>query len=163
MTRGGGLSCWRDFLRRRSGGLSVDRRRLRRAFVGRRNFGGVGSRKIRYPRHAAPRQAVSIEMPPVLLVAGPGRGDGIFSAGKPLFERGGKERQHADQPCARDETRRRSQTAGSNTRPVSFDRKPRPPCCAKTTPLWRDYVRLGDLIPVELAAVLNGGLRPLSI
>jgi hypothetical protein len=37
------------------------------------------------------------------------------------------------------------------------------PCCAKTTPLWRDYVRLGDLIPVELAAVLNGGLRPLSI
>jgi len=92
-----------------------------RAFVGGWNFGGAGG-KTRYPRHAAPRQAVSIEMPPVLLVAGPGRGDGILSAGKPLPERGGKERQH-----------------------------------------WRDYVRLGDLIPVELAAVLNGGLRPLSI
>jgi hypothetical protein len=31
-----------------------------------------------------------------------------------------------------------------------------PPCCAKTTPLWRDYVRSRSLIPVELAAVLNG-------
>jgi hypothetical protein len=35
-----------------------------------------------------------------------------------------------------------------------------PPCCAKTTPLWRDYVRLRGLIPVELAAVLNGSPRP---
>src|SRR5262245_45994966 len=29
-----------------------------------------------------------------------------------------------------------------------------PPCCP--TPLWRDYVHLSGLIPVELAAVLNG-------
>jgi hypothetical protein len=35
-----------------------------------------------------------------------------------------------------------------------------PPCCPKTTPLWRDYVRLGGLIPVELAAVLNGRPAP---
>src|SRR5262249_56392696 len=68
------LSCGGAFLLRRGGGrLSVDRRRLMRAFVGGWNFGGAGG-KIRYPRHAAPRQAVSIEMPPVLLVAGPGRG-----------------------------------------------------------------------------------------
>src|SRR4030095_17198557 len=28
-----------------------------------------------------------------------------------------------------------------------------PPCCAKTTPLWRDYVLSRSLIPVELSAV----------
>src|SRR5262249_34064879 len=113
-----------------------------RAFVGGWNFGGAGG-KIRYPRHAAPRQAVSIEMPPVLLVAGPGSGDGILNAGKPLLERGGEERQHADQTCARNERGgdHKPQVRIQGLSPLIGNHGP--PCCAKTTPLWRDYVRLG--------------------
>jgi hypothetical protein len=38
-----------------------------------------------------------------------------------------------------------------------------PPCCLKTTPLWRDYVRSRGLFPVELAAVLNGRPLPPSL
>src|SRR5438128_6901220 len=37
--------------------------------------------------------------------------------------------------------RRRPQNASSNTRPISFERSFGPPSRAKTTPLWRDYVR----------------------
>ena len=43
-----------------------------------------------------------------------------------------------------------------------LDRKSRPPCCTKTTPLWRHYVDLTAFIPAEIAAVLNMGTRPAS-
>jgi hypothetical protein len=51
--------------------------------------------------------------------------------------------------------RRRPQNASSNTRPISFERSFGPPSAAKTTPLWRDYVRATGRVQWNLRPCLT--------
>src|SRR5262249_6367324 len=55
--------------------------------------------------------------------------------------------------------RRRPQNANSNTRPISCYRSFGPPSRAKTTPLWRDYVRATGPVQRNLRPCLTVGQR----
>src|SRR5262249_25748443 len=55
--------------------------------------------------------------------------------------------------------RRTPQNANSNTRPISFERSFSPPSGAKTTPLWRDYVRAMGRVQRNLKPCLTAIAR----
>src|SRR5262249_24466844 len=85
------LARLRRLLRRCGGGRCLGQRLLGRGFSGRGNLARVRAGQSRHPRHATSREAVSIEVEPVLPVAwGCSRRRKLRAREEPLLERGGR-------------------------------------------------------------------------
>src|SRR5215813_3861645 len=86
------------------------------------------------------------------------QGDRRFPCWRRATPRGRPETTPARRPdLPRQPGRRAPRNANSNTRPISFDRSFGPPSGAKTTPLWRDYVRARELVQRKLKPCLTVG------
>src|SRR5262249_35615758 len=82
-----------------------------------------------------------------LAVGRPPQGDRKFLCSRRATPRGRPETTPARRPgLPRQPGRHTPPNANSNTRPISFDRSFGPPSGAKTTPLWRHYVRAREKI-----------------
>src|SRR6516162_307388 len=96
--------------------------------------------------------------PTTLAVGRPPQGDRRFPCWRRATPRGRPETTPARRPdLPRQPGRRTPRNANSNTRPISFDRSFGPPSGAKTTPLWRDYVRARELVQRKLKPCLTVG------
>src|SRR6516162_2989040 len=98
------------------------------------------------PRMARPKACrvatSSLDRSAANLVCRPWQGNQTSRRWRRPTPRGCPETTPARRPdLPRQPGRRRPQNASSNTRPISFERSFGPPSAAKTTPLWRDYVR----------------------
>src|SRR5262249_24983844 len=86
------------------------------------------------------------------------QGDRRFPCWRRATPRGRPETTPARRPdLPRQPGSRTPRNANSNTRPISFDRSFGPPSGAKTTPLWRDYVRAREMVPRKMKPCLTVG------
>src|SRR5262249_61107601 len=86
------------------------------------------------------------------------QGDRRFPCWRRATPRGRPETTPARRPgLPRQPGSRTPRNLNSNTRPISFDRSFGPPSGAKTTPLWRDYVRARELVQRKLKPCLTVG------
>src|SRR5262249_4396205 len=121
--------------------------------------GGWNCDRIRFgggrdPGHAASRQAAPIELPPILLLARRRRIGNLRAGDEQFLEDVRIRRQHADHTCQRNQGGGRHKTQIRIQGPSPSIGVSAPQSGAKTTPLWRDYVRATGLVQWNLEPCL---------